>query len=26
MKPLWVRTDAEVWALVRGDGEAVPPG
>jgi len=24
MKPLWTRTDAEVWALVRGNGPSVP--
>ena len=25
MKPLWTRTDAEVWALVRGNGPSAPP-
>ena len=25
MKPLWTRTDAEVWALVRGTGPSAPP-
>jgi GT2 family glycosyltransferase len=25
VKPLWTRTDAEVWALVRGDGPSAPP-
>ena len=24
MKPLWTRTDAEVWALVRGNGPSAP--
>jgi GT2 family glycosyltransferase len=26
MKPLWKFTDAEVWALVRGNGPSAPPG
>jgi len=26
MKPLWTRTDAEVWALIRGDGDSFPLG
>jgi len=26
MKPLWTRTDAEVWALVRGNGFSPSPG
>jgi GT2 family glycosyltransferase len=25
MKPLWTRTDAEVWALVLGNGPSAPP-
>lgn len=25
MKPLWTRTDAEVWALIRGNGPSPPP-
>ena len=25
MKPLWTRTDAEVWALIRGKGPSAPP-
>jgi GT2 family glycosyltransferase len=24
MKPLWTRTDAEVWALIRGNGPSAP--
>jgi GT2 family glycosyltransferase len=25
MKPVWTRTDAEVWALIRGNGPSAPP-